>query len=629
MLSFIALSIAVSNVKVREQLIVPKTQVGKAVCIEALVVESPKETSFKRSQFLVKSGLGKIKVQTKSSSLIPAVGDLVYIQGKFENPQVSERFNEKIYLKAKGVSQKLVSAEILYSSDHNSYEARFLNLVSRIQSNFLLIHKSLLSPDESAVIQKILIGRASKEKLNKNTYYAIQNLGVSHIFAASGFHLTTLCLFLFYIFKLLKIRKAQKILFTLFGITLYALMASWSPSIFRAWFIATIALSGQLIQRKINLLNTLIFGLIISLLIDPNGVGDIGLQFSYLAVLGIVLWAEKLIRKMTFVPRSWAEPIAVALSAQAFLIPLQIYYFHNIPIYFLIANLFAVPLAGLILILGLSASFVSMLGSLGWFIASGIEIFTSISVKVLLLWLNFLNSLPAADLRISNISFPWVIWLYFLIIYFAFFKKYRLARHSIIASFVCLLVISFFTKPSTVQAISLSKRWYEAVYIKITDKIVFVCNPSTVYLDQEKFLRDLRKLSIKKVDWWIGFCKKPKEIEAKKILIPKKKTQYELSKDLKIISSEGAVLINQADFSGLILFKPLLSEDSKHFYSLIKFAFPPSLRKEALWSKMPKSQYCMLPNLAKKKKLEVHNLMNSNLMNKRCEEFIQKLEIEL
>ena len=83
---------------------------------------------------------------------------------------------------------------------------------------------------------------------------------------------------------------------------------------------------------------------------------QVGFQLSYLAVLGIVYLQPKIYTLYKsnnwILEKTWAIT-AVSISAQIATFPLGMYYFHQFPNYFLLSNLFVIPLATFIIGLGI------------------------------------------------------------------------------------------------------------------------------------------------------------------------------------------------------------------------------------------------------------------------------------
>ncbi len=605
--SLVASLIGFSNVQLRSNY-AQNTNLVSVNNIHCLVTELPKIGSHNSYRIIIQNKTyGTLQAVLQSGSSLPFLGDDIEISGLLVPVSKLKNKREEIYLRSQNISYKIQHAHINTLKGSSTLQSKFLRNIGLLQLKLTNVHKILLSEEQSSLMQAMLIGRSTSIPLDKHLWQLGQNLGVAHIYAASALNLTALTIFLAYIFSLFKIRKTDSIIYLIIATTLYSFVAGWVPSITRAWFIANTVLIGKLINREANLLNILLFALLLSLLIDPNLIADIGFQFSYLATLGIVLWNSKLVNRLNFIPASWAEPLAVTITAQALILPLQLYYFKNIPIYSIVANILAVPLANIILVLGLLASLFSMLGSIGWLLASGIDLIASIAINGLIAWLNFLGGLPGADLKLQSISIPWIIWLYAATLYLGFFAKERIIKHFIYASFTCLLIWTFFFQASYLTLQNISMQWVEGALVTTPAKNkILICKQKNP--QPEKILKALQKLGITKLDWVLGNCQLPQEIEVHRVITLSKPGTILCEKNLLIKFNSQSVLISFHNFSALILLESNAASENSQFYSLVKFAFPQA--KSVLWSLMPKAEICLTPKLSKIDRQEASNSLN-------------------
>jgi competence protein ComEC len=90
---------------------------------------------------------------------------------------------------------------------------------------------------------------------------------------------------------------------------------------------------------------------------NPIVLFSVGFQLSYLAVLGIVYLQPRIYRALVFgnwvLDKLWLFA-SISLGAQIATAPLSVYYFHQFPTYFVLANWIVVPAASIILCLGLA-----------------------------------------------------------------------------------------------------------------------------------------------------------------------------------------------------------------------------------------------------------------------------------
>jgi competence protein ComEC len=259
-----------------------------------------------------------------------------------------------------------------------------------------ILKKHIKGRDELGIAEALLIGH--KEDLDKDLVQAYSNTGVVHIIAISGLHLGLIyALLLWLLGKIpyIKNKKAPKALAIIAGLWLFALITGASASVLRsAVMFSFIVLGGQL-GKKTTVYNALAVSAALLLTYDPFLLWDVGFQLSYLAVLGIVAF-QRPIYNWWPVRNKWTDKIwqltAVSLAAQLLTFPVCLYYFHQFPILFLLANLVAVPLSSLILIAELLLVALAWVPGLGGWVGKCTELLLGVMNG----FIRWLNQLPFA-----------------------------------------------------------------------------------------------------------------------------------------------------------------------------------------------------------------------------------------
>ena len=200
--------------------------------------------------------------------------------------------------------------------------------------------------------------------------------GAMHVLAVSGLHVGIIYLLLnslFLFFEKFKYGKYLKAVFLILSLWAYALLTGLSPSVLRAATMFSFIIIGSALKRQTNIYNTLAASAFVLLLYNPYILLQVGFQLSYAAVLGIVYLQPKLYKliytKHWLLDKIWAIT-TVSIAAQLATFPLDIYYFHQFPNYFLLSNLFVIPLATFIIGGGVLLFVTSVIpffpGSLAW-----------------------------------------------------------------------------------------------------------------------------------------------------------------------------------------------------------------------------------------------------------------------
>ncbi len=277
---------------------------------------------------------------------------------KATNPN---QFNYQRYLFHRGIYHQLFLRKKNILTSQNGFGNPIVRAASGLRLSILqkLKKNKDLEQDEFAVISALVLGQ--KEELTTPITQAFSSAGAMHILAVSGLHVGIVYMLLATLLKPLeKIKQGAfiKVLILFFGIWFYALLTGFSPSVIRASTMFSFVALAQVIERRTNIYNTLFVSAFAILIWKPFMIMEVGMQLSYLAVLGIVSIQPALsslfYSRWWIIQKAW-EITCVSIAAQLATFPLGILYFHQFPNYFLLSNLIVIPAATLILIVGVLA----------------------------------------------------------------------------------------------------------------------------------------------------------------------------------------------------------------------------------------------------------------------------------
>lgn len=227
------------------------------------------------------------------------------------------------------------------------------NLRNTLLHSFKIHH---FSSEVNNTIYALLLGQ--RQEMNAQTTANYTNAGVIHILAISGLHIAILyAMLLFFIKPLNRLKNGKLIQFLIVVgfLWLFALLSGLSASVVRSVVMFTIISFGLYLNKSGNIYNTLAVSMLIILLFNPNFLFDVGFQLSYIAVFSIV-WLQPLYA--SFKPSRYkiinyfTDVLTISFVAQIGVLPLSLYYFHQVPLLFFLANLVVIPLSSFILILG-------------------------------------------------------------------------------------------------------------------------------------------------------------------------------------------------------------------------------------------------------------------------------------
>ena len=191
--------------------------------------------------------------------------------------------------------------------------------------------------------------------LDDKTRSGMQNTGISHLIAVSGMHVGFIYLILMYFSRALIVfrNKWLRLLWIQLGLWFFVLMTGLMPSAIRAASMFSLSEFGLISRKNRDPFNIYSAAGSLMLFYDPCQLMLIGFQFSFLAVLGIVIFYKPLSRILKtgslILSKLW-QLCCLSLSAQFLLVPFIIYYFHKFSVIFLLANVLFVPMAMIVVI---------------------------------------------------------------------------------------------------------------------------------------------------------------------------------------------------------------------------------------------------------------------------------------
>lgn len=211
---------------------------------------------------------------------------------------------------------------------------------------------------EQAIASALVLGVT--EGLDNDLLNAYAGTGAMHILSVSGLHVGIIYWLVLFFLKPLPKTASGKWIQAVVGILIlwgYAFVTGLSPSVLRAVTMFSFVAWAQAGNQRTNIYNTLAASAFCLLIVDPYLVMSVGFQLSYLAVLGIVYLQPGLYALWEPKNRLWDEVwkvTCVSIAAQVATFPLGLFYFHQFPNYFLLSNLFVIPLSFVVLILGVA-----------------------------------------------------------------------------------------------------------------------------------------------------------------------------------------------------------------------------------------------------------------------------------
>lgn len=515
--------------------------------------------------------------------------------------------------------RKRITGYIKKYTQHNITNNPLHNTKS-LKNIFTNIHKKHLDHRQYTLVSKILLGRASPEKIDSNLQKLSQHLGLSHIFSASGLHLGIISAWVYLISSLFTRKRVFIISLVLITGTFYCSLGEWSPSLIRAYILLITGLIALQLQSVPKLINILLLSLIIQLIINCYSIADIGLQFSYLATIGIIYYLPILYNKIRSLPLWLNLLYLVPVTAQILTLPLSLYYFGNVSLYSILANILLVPIASIILGLSFIVSIVSLFAGFGEYVASLLQNINSLLINFFFDYIFLFESLPLYNLHLENFSIYLCLFIYLLIIICTFYSLVKNKYKNYLPVILISLGIFSVFLPVALNYNILSWQYLPAknnnsllfTFNTFKQTNILICNTQDSGINNS-LEYNLLKNNTKIIHYKLGNCQLTDKIKIfNNINITDKIQKLKIKNKLTLEYNSQAIFLRYKNLKLLILFTPVTNNQE---YNFIYYFYNNPQKKNILWSELPKSQYCILPVLTGKKSKFITELISKNCKN--------------
>jgi len=304
------------------------------------------------------------------------------------------------------------------------------NIIDIFKVNVDSLIDNTLSMQHAGLLKSMLYG--NKLKLDEEIEENFKTLGISHIISVSGSNLAMFISVIGIIFQNTKKNKWLKFSIELISVIFFNLLCVGEYSILRASICFVISNIFVLFKKKVNPIKTLIISLYILVLINPYSVFNLGLQLSYLATLGIVVFSKKIFfcllklfkklekrKKVYKIINIIVNCISLTLSAQIFVLPVQITSFNTISLMLVLSNI-------LVYFINIPILFVGLLSIVISFIPVISALLLKIIIPFIYLLINVSKFLEKLIPQLLIPSLPLIIWIlyYGLLFSFLYIDKY-------------------------------------------------------------------------------------------------------------------------------------------------------------------------------------------------------------
>lgn len=259
------------------------------------------------------------------------LGETVMVTGEIKKPSrttVFHLFQYNQYLKSKRIYWQMYANKIEIKNSHQSFyywiQEQFIMHMNKYQSKKYLY--------------AFILGDSSK--IDETTKEQFQSLGISHLFAISGMHVSLLSLFLSKLLSKVCSKKMTALLLTLFFIY-YILLTGLTPSVIRAVTLTVVFLWTKRYHR----IQILVILCSILLLYNPFYCYNLGFLFSFTISFFLLKFQNIIQMKRGYIWRLWSTSCIAFLAS----FPILIANFYEVNFLTVFYNLLFVPFVSYLL----------------------------------------------------------------------------------------------------------------------------------------------------------------------------------------------------------------------------------------------------------------------------------------
>ena len=373
---------------------------GSPVRITGRIDTRTSETIILKSISIIQNDLkysysGKLQCELTNTQEVQSLrlGQHIVLEGVFSHFDAATNhgeFDVRAYSAGKGIGGRVRKAQILAAEEDYSFLREKLFAFRRRLHDRLA---KVFPEKEASVMQTLLLGE--KEEMDAEVKALCQRNGIAHILSISGLHITLLGMGCYRLLKRLGAPVRVAAAGGAMTLLLYGMMVGMSVSASRAIGMYLLQMLGIFVGRTYDMLTGV--GLLAALLVlqQPERLGDVSFLMSFGAVLGICLltpvfagdgrednagvetasgvvaglltvtdilgdsayernkyregWRkvvyERLWRMVSALKRGFAASAGVIL----FTLPIQLWFFYEIPVYSVLLNLLVLPFMSVVM----------------------------------------------------------------------------------------------------------------------------------------------------------------------------------------------------------------------------------------------------------------------------------------
>lgn len=299
---------------------------------------------------------GGVFIGDYNGETVGQIGDKISCSGNlkllhdYQNPG---QIDNVIRNKANNIFARISADKSGVEIEHieGNLQIKFLRLVASIRQHYLSEMQKVMPQQDAAAIFAMLFGGYAG--INQDLVKEFQTTGIVHILSVSGSHMSLLAAATAYFCLLLKFPRGLTVTLGIFVIVTYTLLSGMLPQVIRSACMGILAFTGIILNIEALGARLLTLTALAMLINQPLLIYDISFQLSFTATAGLIYLADEIQNFLHRIPKIFAYPASITLSAQIASLPIIIWYFNQVSLSSVLANIFVMPLLEIVIVGGL------------------------------------------------------------------------------------------------------------------------------------------------------------------------------------------------------------------------------------------------------------------------------------
>lgn len=316
-----------------------------------------------------KYSIDDVKVNIENSKIPEKniVGSKAAVCGALKDiplPSNPGQFSERKYYYARRIKWYLDASQIEILKEKQD---KILGMQEFVKNKMRQGISASAPEKEAGILEAMLLGE--KKNIEETDKILFQIMGISHILAISGIHISVLGWGLFRILRKFHVPVKIAGVIAAAGIFFYGGMTGSSAATIRAAVMFAVSLGAMAAKRTFDFLSAVSLSAILILAENPLYLYDSGFLLSFGAVLGLgivypglfsVKKGNKEDKIREKIKKVLIKGLCSGISVWLALLPVIMYFFFEVPVWGILVNLIVLPISGLLLISGILGCFLGM-----------------------------------------------------------------------------------------------------------------------------------------------------------------------------------------------------------------------------------------------------------------------------